>query len=101
MGQTGVITPDATGKSNHTLQIDRRSHVAITGVQDVTSFHETEIILRVDGGELVLTGENLHVAKLLLEDGQLAVDGRVDGVLYQAVAHGDGKRGLLRRIFHG
>ncbi len=71
----------------------------MTGVQDVSSFHENEIVLKVDSGEMVLTGQNLHIARLLLEDGQLSIDGRVDGVQYQSAAKADGKAGWLRRLF--
>lgn len=88
----------SVGKSSHVLHIDRRSHVTITGVKDVSSFHENEVILQVDSGEMVLSGQNLHIAKLLLEDGQLSIDGHVDGVLYQSASGMDGKRGFLRRL---
>ena len=90
---------DAASKSAHTLHIDRRNRVVITGVQDVSSFHETEVVLKVDSGEMVLTGQNLHIARLLLEDGQLSIDGRVDGVVYQSAVRSEGKAGLLKRLF--
>lgn len=71
-------------KGSHTVQIDRRRHTAITGVGDVCSFHETEIVLKIDGGIMVLSGQGLHIAKLLLEEGRLEVEGHVDGVIYEA-----------------
>lgn len=74
----------ASPKTNHTVQIDRRRHTTITGVSDVCSFHETEIVLKIDSGLMILTGQNLHIAKLLLEDGRLDVDGHVDGIVYEA-----------------
>lgn len=69
--------------SNHSIQMDRRSHAAITGVLDVSSFHENEIILKVDSGVMVITGENLHIGKLLLDDGKLDVEGHIDSVSYE------------------
>lgn len=96
-------TTNGTSEGNvrtlpHTLSIDRRSHVVITGVQDVFSFQEQEIILKIDSGEMILTGEKLHIAKLLLEDGQLHVDGHVDGVLYQSTKRREEKRHFWRRF---
>lgn len=68
---------------HHNVQMEDRKHASITGVTDVCSFHETEIILRVDSGTMVITGEELHIGKLLLEDGKLDVEGHIDGMLYE------------------
>lgn len=84
MMNANVTTPEnGTIKTNHTLSIDHRRHTSITGVSDVCSFHETEIVLKIDSGLMILTGQNLHIAKLLLEEGRLDVDGHVDGVNYE------------------
>ena len=76
--------PSAPAKSNHTLLVDRRRHTAITGVTDVLSFHETEIVLKIDTGLMILAGQGLHIARLLLGEGKLDVDGHVDSVIYEA-----------------
>lgn len=70
-------------KAAHTIQIDRRKKTLITGVIDVCSFHETEIVLKLDGGLLFLTGQNLHIGKLLPDEGRLDVDGQIDSVIYE------------------
>lgn len=67
----------------HTVQMERRKHALITGVTDVCSFHETEIVLKVDTGLLVISGEELHVGKLLLDDGKLEVNGQIDSFVYE------------------
>lgn len=89
---TGSGKPEARA---HTVQMERRRHAAITGVMDVCSFHETEIVLKVDTGLMVLTGENLHIGKLLLDDGKLDVEGQIDGIVYERPKLA--KRGLLFR----
>ena len=33
---------------------------------------------------MILTGDGLHVAKLLLEEGRLEVDGHIDGLIYES-----------------
>ena len=82
---TMAAQPQESGnKSSHTVQIDRRRHTSITGVTDVCSFHETEIVLKIDNGLMVMSGQGLHIAKLLLEEGKLDVEGHVDGVIYEA-----------------
>ena len=77
--------------SQHTLQMEQRRHSVITGVTDVCSFDENEVVLRVAEGTLVLTGEGLHIGKLLLDDGRLDIDGRVDSIVYETAAQPVGK----------
>ncbi|MEA5014453.1 MAG: YabP/YqfC family sporulation protein [Candidatus Limiplasma sp.] len=89
----------STVKDTHTLSIDKRKRAIVTGVQDVFSFQENEVILKIDSGEMVLTGQNLHISKLLLEEGQLHVEGQVDGVLYQAGTKHEGKGRFWKRFF--
>lgn len=80
------MTAATTGKQevrHHNVQMERRRRALITGVTDVCSFHETEVVLKVDSGVMVITGEELHVGKLLLEEGKLDVEGRIDGIIYE------------------
>lgn len=70
-------------KTAHKVVLDQRKQVCISGVSDVCSFHENEVVLKVDGGVMMITGENLHVGKLLLEEGRVDLAGRVDGIQYE------------------
>ena len=67
---------------NHTLSMENRRKAVLTGIEEVLAFDENQVILRTDGGEIALAGENLHVTKLMLDEGQLAVEGKIDGVFY-------------------
>lgn len=87
-----------TVKTPHTLHIDRRRRAIITGVTDVCSYHETEIVLRLDSGMMVISGQNLHIGKLLLEEGRLDVEGSIDGVVYESPSK---HAGLLSGLFSG
>lgn len=80
------------------LILDRRDHLALTGVQDVLSFDESQVLLRTEGGQLTINGQNLHVARLMLEEGQLVLDGAVDSLIYEE-ARRTKKGGLAARIF--
>lgn len=70
-------------KTAHTIQTDRRKKTVITGVADVCSFHETEIVLRLESGHLFLTGQGLHIGKLLPDESRLDVDGQIDSIVYE------------------
>ena len=78
---------------HHSVQMEQRRHANITGVSDVCSFHETEIVLRIETGLMFITGENLHIGKLLLDDGKLDVEGQIDSIVYEK------PKGSLHRLF--
>lgn len=78
---------------NHTLSLENRQHAVLTGVSEVLGFDENQVVLMTENGEIDLTGEGLHVTRLMLEEGQLAVDGKIDGVFYTQRTR---RRGLLR-----
>ncbi len=81
------------GKS-HTLLLENRQRAALTGISEVLAFDENQVVLRTEDGEIALTGEGLHVTKLMLEEGQLTVDGKLDGIFYTQRTR---RRGLFRR----
>ena len=66
----------------HSVTISARESAVITGVNDLDSFNESEIILLTDGGVLTIIGEDLHVNKLNLDDGQLAIEGLINAMEY-------------------
>ncbi|MBQ7656712.1 MAG: YabP/YqfC family sporulation protein [Clostridia bacterium] len=80
---------------SHLLTLDNRRRAALTGVSEVLGFDENQVSLMTENGEVTLTGEGLHVTKLTLEDGQLAVEGKIDGIQY--AAQRSRRRSLFRR----
>ena len=76
----------------HTFSLDERQRAVITGVKDVCSFDENEIVLRLEDSDMVIGGQELHVGRLLLEEGRLDVRGKVDRIAYEVP-------GPARRLF--
>lgn len=79
----------------HAFSLSERAKADISGVRQVLTFDENEVSLLTDAGELVLSGEKLHVTHLLLEEGKLSVEGRVDAVQYLDRAR---RKGLFRKL---
>ncbi len=84
----------APAEKSHTLILENRQRAALTGISEVLQFDENQVILLTESGEIAMTGEGLHVTKLMLEEGQLTVDGKVDSVFYTQPAR---RRGFFRR----
>ena len=91
---------DRQPMKTHKVDLLNRSLGVITGVRDVVSFDLNEIILDTEQGLLMIKGFNLHVKKLLVEKGEVEIDGKVDSFLYSdADDHNGGKKeGLLGRL---
>ena len=53
-----------TVKMPHTISIDDRKQMKITGVSEVDSFDEQTVVLSTDLGRLTIKGENLKITGL-------------------------------------
>ncbi|MGI6161212.1 MAG: sporulation protein YabP [Christensenellales bacterium] len=83
----------------HSVIIDNRSKVVITGVKDVDSFNENEIILLSEAGYITLVGFDLHLSKLTLEEGKLVVEGEIMSLEYRDAEENRSKGGFMSRLF--
>ena len=72
-------------KPHHVIMEDR-SRLSVTGVEDVISFDETEIIARTGQVNLLIRGMGLHIGKLTLDSGEMTVDGTVRELCYEEAA---------------
>ena len=85
--------------SRHSLQIDRRENIVITGMLDVISFDEETVIGETEMGVIIIRGANLHVKRVNLDSGELAVSGEIDGINYENPSGGAKAKSLLGRLF--
>ncbi len=87
-------------KRAHKLILNNRRTCNLTGVNDVLSFDEKEIILETEQGMLMIKGNDLHVNRLTLDKGELDVDGRIDSFTYSEQSGVAGKgESFLSRLF--
>lgn len=57
-------------------------HLEVNRVTDVSSFDESVVLLETACGTMTIEGEGLHITRLELEKGELALDGKVTGIFY-------------------
>lgn len=84
-------------ESRHTLTLDKREKLILTGVEDILSYDEEAIIARTEGGILIIRGENLHIGSLDLDKGTLTARGEISALDYDNEPSSKGS--LLGRIF--
>lgn len=89
-----------TGKRIHKLMLTNRRTCTISGVLEVISFDIHEILLETEQGKLRIAGDDLHVNRLMLDKGEVDVDGKIDSLTYSdAVAKGEKTESLLSKLF--
>ncbi len=69
----------------HCIHLDSRRNLSVTGVNDVGSFNEREVVLFTEEGGLTIDGTGLHITKLNLEDGQVVIEGEICAMEYDDV----------------
>lgn len=85
---------------DHKVIIEGRKRAAISSVEDVDSFNENEIIFLTSMGMMTVLGEDLHIAKLNLEEGQLVIEGSIQSLDYADHEEERLKRkGVFSRVF--
>jgi len=81
----------------HGIVMEGRAKLSVSGVSDVGSFNEQEIVMETGEGRLTVRGDGLHMERLSVDSGDVAVTGRVDSLEYSSgAAQGDG---FLARLF--
>ena len=83
----------------HSLMLEKREHGTLTGVQDIHSFNENEILLLTDAGKVLIKGEQLHVKGLDLVKGEAEIEGKVNSVSYLTKNAQKKEEPLLKRMF--
>ena len=91
--QNNAVAP---GSKGHTLSLDDRKRLSLTGVEDVDCFNEQLVVLRTPLGTLTITGAGMNISQLNLEDGRVELEGEVDALEYSG---GKKPGGLLGRLF--
>ncbi|MGN0356059.1 MAG: sporulation protein YabP [Muricoprocola sp.] len=84
----------------HRISVIGRKSGTVSGISDVLSFDENEILLDTELGLLTIKGKNLHIGRLSLELGEVDMEGEIDSLLYSQRGHKKKKEGsLARRLF--
>lgn len=74
---------DSTAKSKpHNIIMENRNSLNISGVKDIDSFDEKQIIIYTELGELVIKGKNLNVDSFDNNTGNFKATGVIVAMIY-------------------
>ena len=81
----------------HSLSMEARQKLSLSGVQDVKGFDENLVILETALGDLNIRGQELHVEKIDLDSGRLELRGNIQELSYDESL----KNGSIWKRFFG
>ena len=85
-----------TAEKAHSVTLNDRKRLSLTGVEDVDCFNEQLVMLRTPLGTLTVCGAGLNVSQLSLENGRVEIEGEVDSLEYSG---GKKPGGFFSRLF--
>lgn len=71
---------------NHDVTITSRKKIQMTGISDVTSFDEGQVMAQNTDSDISIEGENLKIEKFDSSSGELTVNGKINGLYYYGAA---------------
>ncbi len=69
-------------KTNHSVIMENRRTMTISGITDVNSFDEKAIVLFTQLGELTIKGRELHIDSMSVETGDMVITGDIWSAVY-------------------
>lgn len=84
-------------KKPHSLQLENRSGLKMTGVTDVEAFDGDCVTAYTDYGCLAVNGNALHIDELNIKDGILQISGEVSALVYSSKKSKES--GFFKRVF--
>ncbi len=84
---------------SHNISVADRKVINLTGVRDVKSFDELEILAETELGMLLIRGKGLAVKTLSLDKGIVNIEGELEAMVYTRQGAKKEKQSLAKRLF--
>ncbi|QAT41448.1 sporulation protein YabP [Clostridium sp. JN-9] len=81
------------------LKLDNRKRLSLSGVVEVISFNDENIILNTNLGTLTVKGEGLKMNKLDVQNGEVMITGIVNSCIYTTNEVKKDKDSIISRLF--
>jgi len=66
----------------HNVIMENRKKAVMSGVKDVESYNDSEMIIITEAGNLRLKGRELELVKMSVETGELEITGEITSLHY-------------------
>jgi sporulation protein YabP len=82
-------------RPQHNVIIENREKIHLSGVKEVKSFNDEEMVLTTELGELHIKGEGLHINVFNVDTGEMNIEGMLNAFGYKGAATTKGIIGKL------
>lgn len=81
------------------MKMTSRKLLELTGVTQVESFDSNLFLLHTELGKLTVTGHNLHMKHLSLEQGLVTIEGLIHSLAYSDGKNASKGKGVFGKLF--
>ena len=81
----------------HNMTLEGRKKLTLSGIRDVDSFNEEEVVMSASKWSLTVRGAELKMEKMSVDSGDVIITGRIDAVEYEDAAPVKG--GFFGKLF--
>lgn len=81
------------------LILENRKKLILTGISEVINFDDKQISLNTNLGVLCIKGEELKMTKLDVQNGDIAILGKVNSITYSGNEARQSNQNILSRLF--
>ena len=83
----------------HSITINERKNIVITGVKKITSFNNNEFLLDSNMGFITLKGSDLEIVKLDTFQGNVSIKGTINSFSYSERYKKDKEESVFNKLF--
>lgn len=78
---------DIINVGTHSISINERKNIVVTGVKKIDSFDDEEFLLETSMGYIVIKGSDLEIIKLDTYQGNVSIKGKINSLTYMESAN--------------
>lgn len=86
-------------KLNQNILLENREKLEMSGIEDVSSFNDQQIVAATILGYLTIKGSKLHVKKFNVKTKELKITGKIDELKYKNTNNEENNKSFLKRLF--
>ena len=90
--------PTTASGQQHEVTVFNREGVRLRGIAQVMSFDDRQVVLDTELGGLIVSGEDLHIKHLDLDNGEMEIEGFFSALSYGPASGRKSRRGVLSRL---
>ena len=90
---------DTITSLTHSINLNERKSIMISGVKKIDSFDEEEFYLETTMGDLIIKGEELEIIKLDTYQGNVSIKGKIDSLNYAEEGKKNKENGVFNKLF--